>query len=164
MQTTRLELLQGMPVFGGIREKTLEFLLELASITDIAANDYFFREGDKGSSMFVLEQGKVAILKNWDDQEHALKYLGRGDCFGEMALIDLYPRSASVRAVEDCTAIELTNTILLELYRENLEQFTMVQMNIGREISRRLRKADNRLFHAHVEEKHLSVDDLFELF
>lgn len=164
MQAARLKLLQGMPVFGGIREDALEFLLARAPLVKVAAGDYFFREGDEGHAMFVLEEGRVAVLKSWNDQEHALKYLGRGDCFGEMALIDLYPRSASVRAVEDCIAIELGNAVLLKLYEKDIEQFTMIQMNIGRELSRRLRKADNRLFHAHVEEKRLSAEDLFELF
>ncbi|MDQ7011594.1 MAG: Crp/Fnr family transcriptional regulator [Mariprofundaceae bacterium] len=164
MRAARLDLLQGMPVFGGIREDALEFLLARSPVVKVAAGDYFFREGDEGHAMFVLEEGKAAVLKNWQGQEHALKYMERGDCFGEMALIDLYPRSASVRAVEDCTAIELGNAVLLELYEKDLEQFTMIQMNIGRELSRRLRKADQHLFHAHVEEKHLSVDDLFELF
>ena len=52
--------------------------------------------------------GKVAVLKSWRGQEFLLRILKEGDCFGEMAVMDLLPRSASIRAVEDCTAIRLS--------------------------------------------------------
>ena len=73
-----------------------------------------------------------------------------GDCFGEMALMDLFPRSASIRALADCTAIELTPDDLMRLYEHDLEQFTLVQMNIGREVCRRLRATDELLFRARM--------------
>jgi CRP-like cAMP-binding protein len=65
-----------------------------------------------------------------------------------MAIIDHCPRSASVRAVEDCIAIRITAAILYEVYGQDLKQFTLIQMNMGREVCRRLRDADNRLFGA----------------
>ncbi len=74
-----------------------------------------------------------------------LGHLGRGDCFGEMSLIDLFPRT-SVRAEKPCTAIEISSDALYEIYKRDLEQFALIQMNIAREISRRLRGADERLF------------------
>ncbi|MDT8376574.1 MAG: cyclic nucleotide-binding domain-containing protein [Mariprofundaceae bacterium] len=146
MKQARVNLLQAMPVFGGVSQKTLEFLVDHSSIRSLSPGSYFFHEGDDAASMFVLERGKVAIYKQWSGEEHLLKHLSQGDCFGEMALLDLYPRSASVMAVEPCDAIELSQATLLRLYQHDLEQFTIIQMNIGREISRRLRSADNQLF------------------
>lgn len=146
MKQGRIKLLQAMPIFGGVTEETLEFLVDHASIRHLDPGDFFFREGDDAASLYVLERGKVAVSKQWDGEEHLLKHLTQGDCFGEMALLDLYPRSASVMAVERCDAIELNHTDLLKLYEHNLEQFTIIQMNMGREISRRLRAADNQLF------------------
>jgi cAMP-binding proteins - catabolite gene activator and regulatory subunit of cAMP-dependent protein kinases len=151
MQESKLELLQGMPVFGGVRETILRFLLEIAPVVSISKGNFFFRENDKAVSMFVLEQGRVVILKRWKEKEYLLRYFGKGDCFGEMALIDMGPRSASVLAVEDCQAIEISAESLYELYKKDLEQFTLIQMNIARELSRRLRAADERLFQAKVE-------------
>jgi len=141
-------LLQEMPIFGGISEDALVFLLERVLIRHIPTGQCLFHEGDDATSMFVLERGRVAIRKRWGEEEHLLKYLEQGACFGEMALLDMHPRSASVSAVEDCILIELSRGILLELYEHDLEQFTLIQMNIGREISRRLRLADNQLFSA----------------
>ena len=128
-----------MPVAGA------DFLIDQLSVQDLSPGEYFF-EGGSAVSIFVLEYGTVVVSKQWDGESHVFKQLSHGDCFGEMALLDLFPRSASVMAVEACSAIELKHATLLKLYQYNLEQFTIIQMNIGREISRRLRIVDNQLF------------------
>jgi CRP/FNR family transcriptional regulator, cyclic AMP receptor protein len=151
MSSTSLELLQTMPIFGAIKDESLQFLLERAKDVSVPTDDYFFRENDQGSSMFVLEEGRVAVLKSWVGQTQGLAFLNRGDCFGEMALIEMGARSASVQAVEDCKAIELSIDILLELYQHDLEQFTIIQMNMSREVCRRLRKADDLLFQVQMQ-------------
>ena len=148
MQASRIQLLQAMPLFGGIREETLKLILERSSIVSVAEGDFFFREDDEAESMFVLESGKVAVLKNWKGHEYLLRNLAKGDCFGEMSLMDMRHRSASVVAVEPCSAMELSSASLFALYEKDLEQFTLIQMNMGREVSRRLRDADERLFQA----------------
>jgi CRP-like cAMP-binding protein len=150
MDQARIELLQRMPVFGGIRADVLEFLLGQCPIVVVRAGQFFFREGAAADSMFVLEAGSVEVLKSWRNEEYRLHTLGPGDCFGEMALMDLMPRSASVRAVEDCRAILVSAGSLLKVYERDLEQFAMIQMNMGREVSRRLREADERLFRARM--------------
>lgn len=146
MRKARIELLQHMPVFGGIRADVLKTLLHLCPVVSISTNEYFFRENDQADSMFVIERGKVAILKNWRGQEYLLKILKEGDCFGEMAVMDLSPRSASVRAVDECTAIRVSAANLYKLYEHDPKQFALIQMNMGREVTRRLREADDRLF------------------
>jgi CRP/FNR family transcriptional regulator, cyclic AMP receptor protein len=161
MEEGRIELLQRMPVFGGIRADILRFLLPLCPIVEIRAGDFFFRENDAADSMFVLEAGKVAVLKTWRDEAYLLHTLNRGDCFGEMALMDLMPRSASVRAVEDCRAIQLSAATLHQVYEKDLEQFAMMQMNMGREVSRRLREADARLFRARMGTSGVDAEYVF---
>ena len=151
MSSTSLELLQTMPIFGAISDESLKFLLERAKEVSVAKDDYFFRENDQGSSMFVLEEGRVAVLKSWVGQTQSLAVLNRGDCFGEMALIEMGARSASVQATEDCTAIEVSIDILHELYQHDLEQFAIIQMNMSREVCRRLRKADDLLFQVQMQ-------------
>ncbi len=135
-----------MPIFGGILEEILEFILETAEIVSIPVGEYFFRENDRGTSMYVLEKGKVSVIKTWQGHDFLLMELGEGDCFGEMSLIDLGPRTASVLATEECSAFKLSNAKILKIYQKDLEQFTMIQMNMGREVSRRLRKMDEELF------------------
>jgi CRP-like cAMP-binding protein len=82
-----------MPIFGAIRPEAIASLVEMSAIVAVPKDRYFFHEGDKAESMFVLETGEVALLKNWEGKQHLLGRLRKGDCFGEMALLDLFPRS-----------------------------------------------------------------------
>ena len=150
MQAARFDLLQRMPVFGAMREDALRLLLERAREREAKAGAHFFRENDPADSMFVIESGRVAVVKGWRDEAYVLRRLGPGDCFGEMALMDLASRSASVLVEQDCTAIEIGSADLLQLFEHDPEQFALIQMNIGREISRRLRLVDDLLFRARM--------------
>ena len=75
-------------------------------------------------------------------RNHRLRELKRGDCFGEMCLMDFSPRSASVQAVENCRALEISTACLHQICELDLAQFAMIEMNMGREVSRRLREMD----------------------
>ena len=85
----------------------------------------------------VAQQLRVAIRA-----EHELK---------EEELMDFCRRSAAVLADEDCVALELTPADLRHVGAQDLEQFAMIYMNMGRELCRRLRAADERLFQAKIE-------------
>jgi CRP/FNR family cyclic AMP-dependent transcriptional regulator len=161
MSQIRLTLLQKMPIFGGIRDDILQFILDASSIVGVAKGRFFFREKDPANSLFVLEEGKVAVLKTWKGKEYLLHELGNGDCFGEMSLIDLLPRSASVVATDDCTAIEITSATLYQVYKKNPEQIALIYMNMGREVSRRLRDTDERMFQSRVEAIAIGDDYIF---
>jgi hypothetical protein len=162
MNPTRLALLQNMPIFGGIRDDILQFILAASPIIAAPKGKFFFREREAASSMFVLEQGKVAILKLWKGHEYLLHELNTGDCFGEMSLIDLQPRSASVLATEDSVAIEIASATLYQIYRKDLEQLALIYMNMGREVSRRLRETDERMFQARIEAVAIGDDYIFK--
>lgn len=151
MRDVPIELLQRMAIFGGVRKETLEFLLSHCPQIAVAKDDHFFREHEMGDCLFVLETGRAEVLKSWRGANHVLQTLNPGDCFGEMAVIDHCERSASVRAIQDCTAIRISSADLYRLYAHDLKQFTLIQMNMGREVSRRLRDADQRLFAGTME-------------
>jgi CRP-like cAMP-binding protein len=71
--------------------------------------------------------------------------LGPGECFGEMALVELEPRSGSVVATKKTVAYSLNNLDLYKLLREDNYTFVILLQNICRLLSRRLRKADSRI-------------------
>lgn len=141
MNPTRIPLLQQMPIFGGLSASTLELLLDATSEVQVPAGEYFFHEGDAGDALYVLERGHVQVQRATPRGLAVLRRLGPGDCLGEMAVIDLAPRSASVRALQDCAAFTLPAGQLHRLYQHDLEQFALLQMNLAREMSRRLRAA-----------------------
>jgi len=156
MENNRISLLKNVPVFGAIREDIIKQLVDQAPVVHIEQGQYLFCEGDATTSMYVIEVGQVAVVKKWNDKEYLLKHLSAGDCIGEMSLFDFLPRSASIVAVQDAQVFEITSANLLDIYDKDLEQFTLIQMNLGREVTRRLRDADEQLFqeriHTHIND------------
>lgn len=145
MSKVEIDLLRTMPIFGGLNSSSLESLLGKSESVTVKRGEYFFREGDPGGSLFVLRSGSVEIEREWNGQTVTLGSLSGGDCFGEMALVDFQDRSASVRATKDCDAIRISLDVLRSLLRDDVEQYAMIMMNMGREVSRRLRSADEKI-------------------
>lgn len=137
------EALRQMPVFGGLTDEELAKVVSLATTKQVARGTLVVRQGDLAKELFVIQQGAMEVsAKIGDDEERILSRLGAGDCFGEMALIDIQPRSASVRALEDSVLISLSNKAFRSLSGWNLQTYTLIVLNLAREISRRLRRAD----------------------
>lgn len=75
--------------------------------------DEIFAEGDEGNWAFLIQSGKVAIVKKRPDgSEHTLAIIGTGRLFGEMALIDDQPSMASARALSETTLVLIDNKVL----------------------------------------------------
>ncbi len=157
-----LKFLQDIALFGGLNPDALTLILDVAPAVSVSAGSYFFRESDEARSMFVLRTGQAAVLKAWRGEDYVLRRLEPKDCFGEMALMDLEPRSASVLAVSSCTALELSGSTLDQIYKAQPEQFTILQMNMGREVSRRLRESNQQLFESEVQAR--AVDGNLHVF
>lgn len=145
MHPERVVLLQAMPIFGAIDASTLDFLVARSRVHHVTAGTAFFREGDVAGGMFVLEAGRVAVSRHGPSGDFVIRELGPGDCFGEMALMDLQPRSATVLALDDCQAFEIGPDDLHALFERDAAQFALIQMNMGREVCRRLRATDELL-------------------
>jgi len=153
MLHSRVQMLQSMPIFGGLEDATIEHLLKGARIRTVDRGDVVFREGELDTAIYVIEQGRVAVHRFWKDKQYKLRELSSGDCFGEMALMDFKPRSATVIAEADCSLIQISAGQLGELYAINPQQYTLIYMNLGREVCRRLKEADKRLFLCEMEKE-----------
>jgi len=145
------ETLQQMAIFGGVDDDALQFLVARSRSCDFATGSHIAREGEMGTGLFVLLRGRVAVQRRWGDHQVLLRELGPGDCFGEMALLDLGKRSASILALEDCTVLEMETGLMHEFFEHDARQFALMQMNIARELSRRLRTTFNVLFSASTD-------------
>ena len=141
MERSRIELLQAMSLFGGVRDDIVVFMLERARSVTLSPGEYFFREGEPADALFVLESGAALVVKGEPPNERVLRAVASGDCFGELSLMDLAPRSASVRATQPCSALQVSAACLLDVYGKDVEQFALIEMNMGRELARRLRDA-----------------------
>ena len=97
MQAARIELLQRMAIFGGIRTETVQFLLASSPIVSVPTSEFFFREHDEGDAMFVIKLGKAAVLKSWHGQDCLRGRLLRGDGIdGSLSTQRLCPGSRSL--------------------------------------------------------------------
>jgi CRP/FNR family cyclic AMP-dependent transcriptional regulator len=149
LEPTDRSFLSGIAIFGGLLGDALEHVADRMLRRDVAAGEVLVREGEPGHEMFVVRTGAVEVFKRAGAADMRLALLRQGACFGEMALIDIQPRSAGVRTTESSTILSLSHADLASLWKADAEAFTLVVMNIAREISRRLRKADLLLASIH---------------
>jgi len=140
--------LHKVALFGGLPESALQRLLELMQLRVCAEGQVICGEGDPAREMFIVRAGSVEVRKRAHDGQACLARLRAGDEFGEMSLIDLQPRSASVIACEPTELYVLSNMDLLTLYEEDLPSYAFFLQNLCRELSRRLRLANGVIIDA----------------
>lgn len=134
------------PFFGGLEDASLERVIGVLKVRIVAKDEVLFREGDAGRSMFIVDAGTLLVSRKGDSGFNVrLLRLSPGDFFGEMALIEVQPRSTTVQAETAARLLELTNMDLYRLYQEDVQAYVMVLQNINRELCRRLRQADCRI-------------------
>lgn len=109
---------------------------------EIAPGDLVYEEGDPAHEMYVVVEGKLEVFKPSRSIDLPLTELVPGDFFGDMSFIDMQPRSATVRAADHTALWKLSYGELRKTYEQDLKCYTLVVMNIARELSRRLRRAD----------------------
>lgn len=100
-----------------------------------------FREGDKGEEMFILQSGKVKISKKIRGVEKTLATLEKGEFFGEMAILNDKPRSASAETIEDCEMLVIDRKTFETLLRSNVE----IAIRFIKRLADRLREANDQM-------------------
>jgi len=138
--------LKTVPVFSGLEGRSLQSVVATLGEVTFPAGTTIFSEGELGRSMFVVDAGEVEIRRSTPSgRQMPIVRLGEGECFGEMALVELQPRSATVVAVKKTRCYTLTNLDLYKLFHEDNYAFVIILQNLSRLLSRRLRKADSRI-------------------
>ena len=134
--------LRAVSIFGALTDQTIEFLLGRATHQQTGAGDFLVREGEEGGDLYVLEAGQAEVFKERGNGAKRIKIhlakLVAGDCFGETSLLACMPRSATIVALTDCVTLRLGTNDLLALYEQDVRQFAILMMNLGRETARRL--------------------------
>jgi CRP-like cAMP-binding protein len=138
--------LRNIGLFGALSDEVLEYLAKLLTVETPPAGATLFREGEDANAMFVVVSGEVEVLKRSKRSiEARVAVLGPGDWFGEMSIVDIQPRSATVRALAPSRLLRVSSADLDALYRHDLRSYAIVILNLARELSRRLRVADTIL-------------------
>jgi CRP-like cAMP-binding protein len=134
------------PFFGGLSDASLDLLIAMLVERRFDAGAIVVTEGEPGRSLFVVQSGALAVDKR-GDSGRAIRMAGleAGDFFGEMTLIEMQNRSATVVAQRPTVLYELTARNLYAYYKADVHAYVMVMQNINRELCRRLRRADERI-------------------
>lgn len=138
--------LRNIGLFGALSDDVLGYLATLLTVETPPAGATLFREGEDANAMFVVINGEVEVLKKSKrGVEARVAVLGPGDWFGEMSIVDIQPRSATVRALAPSRLLRVSSADLDALYRHDLRSYAIIILNLARELSRRLRVADGIL-------------------
>jgi CRP-like cAMP-binding protein len=111
-----LDLLARVPLFAGLSRPHLRRVARLAELVRYGEGRPIVRLGAKGSAVFVLAEGTVAVRRG--PSGRTIATLGPGDFFGELALLDGLPRSASVVSTSPVAAIRIERAPFLKLLRD----------------------------------------------
>ncbi|MBP7494658.1 MAG: Crp/Fnr family transcriptional regulator [Spirochaetales bacterium] len=110
---------------------------------NIPAGTVLFQEGDEGNEMFIIQEGKIRISKSIGEKEHVIAILGKGDFFGEMALVNRIKRTATAQAVTDVRLLSFDR----QGFRSMIEKNSKIAMNIIDKLCRRLQQANMQIQH-----------------
>ncbi len=141
-----LDFFKKVEIFSDLDDRALHELSNLFAEKNYRQGDIIFKEESTGDSMMIIYDGEVRVSHAPDPSvEEALVVLKKGDFFGEMAVLEDLPRSATI--------IAHTDTVILEISREHFMKFIELDHNSGLKIvirlakimSSRLREADKKL-------------------
>jgi CRP/FNR family transcriptional regulator, cyclic AMP receptor protein len=152
--------LREVGLFGALSDDFLEHLANTLSVVSVMPGDTIFREGDPAREFYVVLDGEIEVLKkSRRGRETRVAILGPNDSLGEMSIIDMQPRSATVRALGPARMLRITTEEMDALYRHDLKSYTLIVLNIARDLSRRLRVTDGLLadFTANVLEEYVTT-------
>ena len=138
----KILFLKSAPVFERVSGEDLAALARVAEIETYAPGQTVFHEGEMGDALYVMVRGKVTIAGGGE----RLADLGPGDAFGEMALLDEVPRSATVTAAEETEVLRIGSEEFYEILHEQVE----IAEGVIRMLTRRLREADATIQRLHA--------------
>lgn len=114
-----IENLRKVPMFAALRQDYLEMLAKLVNVRTYKKGEIIIKQGDPGTGLFIIVTGSVAITNKSRPgiPELVLANMSKGEFFGEMSLIDGYPRSATATTTSECQLLELNRWVFLDVLR-----------------------------------------------
>ena len=133
-----IEFLKHVALFQDLDRKSLEAIANAAVEQSYTVGQEIVRQGDTGVGAFIIKKGRVEAVQDRTGNEHKLAVLKTGDMFGEMALLDEFPRSATVRALEPTTCLGIQRWH----FKGILESHPQIALALLPVLTKRLRNAE----------------------
>jgi len=135
-------ILKSVPLFDGLQSEAIEDIYRLTVRKNFSKDTILVQENELGETMYMITSGRVKVSNvGTDGKEVILSVLGRGDFFGEMALLDDEPRSATVVTLESTEMLLIRRRDFMGLLEKNVE----VLSNLLSTLSKRLRHANAQI-------------------
>ena len=135
------KMLSQIPIFKGLDPADLQRITQAAESVKYSSGHTIVEIGDPGKSLFLIIDGDVQVIYPSRSSDFELARLGPGDFFGEMALLNDKPRSATVRARSEVTALKLEK----EAFRQAVQDAPNVALKVLEVLSIRIRTADEQI-------------------
>lgn len=143
-------ILSQISFLGGISNTQREEIFQLFEVGHFSKGEYISRKGEAATHIYIIEKGKVDLLVGDHDVTVKKREFNVGDCFGEAAMLSMINNTASFVAAEDCDLIVLSRRSLNQLRREDAAAFSILILNLARELARKLQYTDEMLLkHEH---------------
>ena len=136
------DILRSVPAFAHLSVRELKEVAEICHYRDYRSGETVFAQGDPGLGMYIIQEGKVAIVMNArEGGSRELSVLSVGDFFGELGLIDESPRSATALCRTDCRLIGFFRPDLFALIGKDPRLGIKIVLKLAEIVSERLRNA-----------------------
>lgn len=129
--------LKDIAIFQGLSNKDLEFVARILHQRQYSPQELIFKEGEASNGMYIIHHGSVQIYSAETQTQYAL--LKNGMFFGELALVDSVPRSASAKCTEDTELFGFFKPDLNKIIEKNPKAGVKILQNLGQVLSERLR-------------------------
>ena len=130
--------LQKYALFGGLIDDQIENLVPLMVKEEFGSDVTIIEEGKTNDKIYFITEGQVSISRKGTN----LAKLNEGDAFGEMEVLDVMPAVATIKTLTPVIAMSISNKALRKVYNIDIKAFSLIIMNLARDLSRRLRKMD----------------------
>jgi len=143
----QLETLKCVTIFSGFKDEDLRFICKSCMLYEAPKSEVIITEGSEASEILILLRGHAVVVLDIENDPIEIMEFGPGSCIGEASVIGIQPHSASVVAVENIVVMVLYRQVLMNLFDENKPLFSLLILNIARELARRLHHTDAILLH-----------------
>jgi len=138
-----VEVMQEMPLFRNVDKKQLKVVAMMGEALTYRSGERLFEKGDEGDSAYIVLGGEINVLMPANGGEQVVATLGKGEIFGELAVLCDQPRSTAIAARSDLEVLRLERNVVLNLIRE----FPDISVEMVRILGQRLERTTRELSH-----------------
>ncbi len=138
-------MLKSVTIFSGVDDENLDKIFTQCEVIERKAGEVLIEEDTEATQIFILLEGAVKVVLNLKNEPLDIVELGPGHCVGEASIIGIQKHCASAVIVKNARVLVFPRHVLMDIYNNDKELFSLLILNIARELARRLYRTDQEL-------------------